>query len=42
MKEFVIDEKYENQRIDKYLKKILSKASTSLIYKMIRKKDTRL
>jgi 23S rRNA pseudouridine955/2504/2580 synthase len=42
MKEFIIDEKYENQRIDKYLKKILSQASTSMIYKMIRKKDIKV
>lgn len=42
MKEFVIDKNSENQRIDKYLKKLLSKASLSLIYKMIRKKDIKV
>ena len=42
MKEFIIDEKYENQRIDKYLKKLLSRASLTLIYKMIRKKDIKV
>ncbi len=42
MKKFIIDEKYENQRIDKYLKKILSQASSSMIYKMLRKKDIKV
>lgn len=42
MKEFIIDENYENQRIDKYCKKLLSRASPSLIYKMIRKKDIKV
>ncbi|MEE0967027.1 MAG: RluA family pseudouridine synthase [Bacilli bacterium] len=42
MKEFVIDKNHENQRIDKYLKKLLSRASTTLIYKMIRKKDIKV
>jgi len=42
MKEFIIDENHENQRIDKYLKKLLSRANNQLIYKMIRKKDIKV
>lgn len=42
MKEFIIDKNHENQRIDKYLKKLLSRASQQLIYKMIRKKDIKV
>ena len=42
MKEFVIDKNHENQRLDKYVKKLLSRASTTLIYKMIRKKDIKV
>ena len=42
MKEFIIDKNHENQRLDKYVKKLLSRASTTLIYKMIRKKDIKV
>ena len=38
----MIKENDANQRIDKYLKKLLSRASTTLIYKMIRKKDIKV
>lgn len=39
MKEFVIGERQAGQRSDKYLKKILSNASTGFLYKMMRKKN---
>lgn len=39
MKEFVIQNNEENQRFDKYLKKLLPNASTSFLYKMMRKKN---
>lgn len=39
MKEFVISKNEENQRFDKYLKKLLPNASTSFLYKMMRKKN---
>lgn len=42
MKKFVIDKNHENQRIDKYLKKLLTRANPQLIYKMIRKKDIKV
>lgn len=42
MKTFMIDEKYENQRIDKYLKKLLPRAPKQLVYKMLRKKDIKV
>lgn len=42
MKEFIIDKNHENQRLDKYVKKLLSRASSTLIYKMIRKKDIKV
>ncbi len=42
MKKLVIDENYENQRIDKYLKKLLCQAPPQLIYKMLRKKDVKV
>jgi len=42
MKEIVIEEKDKNQRFDKYLKRVLSDASTSFIYKMLRKKNITL
>lgn len=38
MKKIVVDKNYENQRIDKCLKKLLCQAPPQLIYKMIRKK----
>ncbi len=42
MKKLVIDHTNENQRIDKYLKKLLVKAPASMIYKMLRKKDVKV
>ena len=39
MKEFIIQKNEENQRFDKYLKKLLPKATTSFLYKMMRKKN---
>lgn len=42
MKSFIISSKDENQRVDKYINKILGKATKSFIYKMIRKKNIKL
>ncbi|SDB09315.1 23S rRNA pseudouridine955/2504/2580 synthase [Pseudobutyrivibrio sp. YE44] len=42
MKELRIDDANSNQRFDKYLKRVLSEASTSFIYKMLRKKNITL
>lgn len=42
MKTITVKENESNQRIDKYLKKLLCNASTSLIYKMLRKKDIKV
>ena len=39
MKELIIKKNEENQRFDKYLKKLLPNATTSFLYKMIRKKN---
>lgn len=39
MKEFIIQKNEENQRFDKYLKKLLPNATTSFLYKMMRKKN---
>lgn len=39
MKEYIIQKNEENQRFDKYLKKLLPNASTSFLYKMMRKKN---
>ncbi len=39
MKEYIINQKDENQRLDKYLKKLLPNASSGFLYKMIRKKN---
>lgn len=39
MREFIIQKNEENQRIDKYLKKLLPNATTSFLYKMMRKKN---
>ena len=41
MKTLMIDENYENQRIDKYLKKLLCQAPPQLIYKNVKKKRCR-
>ena len=42
MKEFIINKTNENQRFDKYLKRILPAASNTFIYKMLRKKNIEL
>lgn len=42
MKKIIIDQNHANQRIDKYLKKLLCQAPSQLIYKMIRKKDIKV
>ncbi|MEG0367741.1 MAG: RluA family pseudouridine synthase [Coprobacillus sp.] len=42
MKTLRIDENHANQRIDKYLKKLLCQAPSQLIYKMLRKKDVKV
>ncbi|KNF10156.1 23S RNA-specific pseudouridylate synthase [Gottschalkia purinilytica] len=42
MKEIVIDKNEHNQRIDRFLKKYLSNANKSFIYKMLRKKRIKL
>lgn len=42
MKKLVIDQYDDYQRIDKYLKKVLVQAPSSLIYKMLRKKDVKV
>jgi len=39
MKEFIIQKNEENQRFDKYLKKLLPNAGSSFLYKMLRKKN---
>ena len=42
MKELRIEKSDSNQRFDKYLKRVLPNASTSFIYKMLRKKNITL
>ena len=42
MKKIVIKENDTNQRIDKYLKKLLCNAPSNFIYKMFRKKDIKI
>ena len=42
MKRIIIDQNHANQRIDKYLKKLLCQAPSQLIYKMLRKKDVKV
>lgn len=42
MKTLIIDENHANQRIDKYLKKLLCQAPSQMIYKMLRKKDVKV
>lgn len=42
MKEFTIGKNEARQRLDKYLKKLLPNASTSFLYKMLRKKNITL
>uniref|UniRef100_UPI004056FA78 RluA family pseudouridine synthase n=1 Tax=Agathobacter sp. TaxID=2021311 RepID=UPI004056FA78 len=39
MKEFTIQKNEENQRFDKYLKKLLPNAASGFLYKMLRKKN---
>ena len=42
MKTMIIDKNHANQRIDKYLKKLLCQAPSQTIYKMLRKKDVKV
>ena len=42
MREVIIDENNEGQRIDKFLLKYLSKMPKSFLYKMLRKKNIKL
>lgn len=42
MREFTIGSNEENQRLDKYLKKLLVNASSGFLYKMLRKKNITL
>lgn len=42
MREFVIEELEANQRLDKYLRKLLKKSGTNYIYKMLRKRSITL
>ncbi|MGN0414336.1 MAG: RluA family pseudouridine synthase [Agathobacter sp.] len=42
MREFIIGSNEENQRFDKYLKKLLPNASAGFLYKMLRKKNITL
>ncbi|PKM95892.1 MAG: RluA family pseudouridine synthase [Firmicutes bacterium HGW-Firmicutes-1] len=42
MKSYIISSIEENQRVDKYIMKVLGKASKSFIYKMFRKKNIKL
>ncbi len=42
LKKLVISENDANQRVDKYLKKLLVNAPSSFIYKMFRKKDVKV
>lgn len=42
MKTLIIDKNHANQRIDKYLKKLLCQAPPQMIYKMLRKKDVKV
>lgn len=42
MKEYIINKTNENQRLDKYIKRILPSASNAFIYKMLRKKNIEL
>ena len=39
MFEVIIDKKNENQRVDKFVRKVLKNAPLSFIYKLFRKKD---
>lgn len=42
MKEYIITADSENQRLDKYLKKLLPNATSGFLYKMLRKKNITL
>ena len=42
MREFIIKKNESNQRLDKYLKKLLPNAGSSFLYKMLRKKNITL
>ena len=39
MKEYIIGKNEANQRLDKYLHKLLKEASNGFLYKMLRKKN---
>ena len=40
--EVIIDKKNENQRVDKFVRKVLKNAPLSFIYKLFRKKDVKV
>ena len=42
MQKFVVDEKEAGQTLEKYVKKVLSDAPASIIYKLFRKKDVKV
>ena len=42
MKEYIIGKNEANQRLDKYLHKLLKEASNGFLYKMLRKKNITL
>ncbi len=42
MLEVIIDKKNENQRVDKFVRKVLKNAPLSFIYKLFRKKDVKV
>ena len=42
MFEVIIDKKNENQRVDKFVRKVLKNAPLSFIYKLFRKKDVKV
>ncbi|MDO5725063.1 MAG: RluA family pseudouridine synthase [Tissierellia bacterium] len=42
MREIIVDRNEHDQRLDRFLKKYLNKASTGFIYKMIRKKNIKV
>lgn len=42
MKEYIVNKTNENQRFDKFLKRIMPSASNAFIYKMLRKKNIEL
>ena len=42
MKEILINKQESNQRVDKYIRKYLSEAPLSFIYRLFRKKDVKI